>query len=162
MSVLSTPCRLLISRSNRSAFSLVEVVIALGLATFALMGIIALLPMGFRIAGDSYDESRAVNAMTRIIADRRATPLSEASTYYTLPKMGSSDPEVVDSFGLKEDGTRVAINSADEVYRVSFRTFAPVSGRKDPWRMWLRINWPAKGTNSSSAVETVATFSNHP
>lgn len=41
--------------TNRSGFSLVEVVIALGVMSFALLPLVALLPVGLRTAQDSMD-----------------------------------------------------------------------------------------------------------
>ena len=58
------------TRGSRVAFSLVEVVLAMGIIAFALIIMVGLLPVGLKSNSDSMVESQAVNLMQALIADR--------------------------------------------------------------------------------------------
>jgi uncharacterized protein (TIGR02598 family) len=62
------------------AFSLVEVMIAIGVVAFALLSLLALLPLGLRIEKESAEESAAVNLLAAIRADLRNSAESGPST----------------------------------------------------------------------------------
>lgn len=55
--------------SRGAAFSLTEVVIALGVATIAFTSIIALFPLGLHMSKESYEETQAALLAQAIIAD---------------------------------------------------------------------------------------------
>ena len=55
-----------------SGFSLVEVVLALGVAAFALTAIIGMLPMGLKIQQTSIQQTIANNITSEVIGDLRA------------------------------------------------------------------------------------------
>ncbi|MEJ0000613.1 MAG: hypothetical protein WDO13_16500 [Verrucomicrobiota bacterium] len=64
----------------RTGFSLVEVVLALAIAVFALLTIAALLPIGVKSNQISSDEFRAALLLTAVEADLRNTyPTANAS-----------------------------------------------------------------------------------
>jgi uncharacterized protein (TIGR02598 family) len=87
--------------SRQSAFSLIEVVIALGIAAFALIAILASLPIGLMLNRDSSDELHASNLLTMLAADLRNTD----------PRLNNGKSLV---FGLQIpyqiSGTQVAFN----------------------------------------------------
>jgi hypothetical protein len=56
----------------RVAFSLVEVVIALGIVTFGIVSIFALLPVGLQLVRESTDESVALGILTMVGSDVQA------------------------------------------------------------------------------------------
>ena len=68
-----------------SAFSLVEVTLALGISAFCLVALFGLLPIGVQTNRDATSRTRASNIMTGVIADLRATPRCIAtSTQYQI------------------------------------------------------------------------------
>lgn len=68
---MKTPQRLSL---RRRGFSLVEVVLALGLVSFCLLAVTGLLPTGLRSVQNANEESAATNALNRIgLAIRNAT-----------------------------------------------------------------------------------------
>jgi uncharacterized protein (TIGR02598 family) len=68
-----------------SAFSLVEVTLALGIAAFCLIAVFGLIPVGMQTNRDATSRTRATNMMTGVIADLRATPTCIAtSTQYQI------------------------------------------------------------------------------
>ncbi|MFA7344203.1 MAG: hypothetical protein WC003_07875 [Terrimicrobiaceae bacterium] len=60
-------------RDARSAFSLVEIVLAIGIIGFALVTIMALLPVGAGSNQDSAEATRAAGILTLLEADLRNT-----------------------------------------------------------------------------------------
>lgn len=58
--------------ADRSAFSLVEIVIALGVVSFAIMGIVGLFPVAMRSAQESQNETRAAVIAQQIFSDLKS------------------------------------------------------------------------------------------
>lgn len=140
--------------ANTKGFSLVEVVLALGVAAFALLAIISLLPAGLKSARESIDESRAITLLGKVIADRQTSPSSNASIQYQLPPLGLTETNVI---FVTENGEKVA--TPDQArYRVSYAALPVNSDRKDPYLVGVQIAWPAPATTPSGYVETLASF----
>ena len=64
---------------SRRAFTLTEVVIALGVTTFCLITLLALLPVGVNTAVKSRGETRAGYLAEQIVGDLRSTPFNNAT-----------------------------------------------------------------------------------
>ncbi len=141
------------------AFSLVEVVLALGIATFAILAIIALLPVGIKSTKDSLDETGALNVLSEVIADRRATPFSQSSTLYQLPALTNTllSP-VTNYFGINDNNRSTGTTLTQARYRVDCVVIPPISGRLDPYQAYLKVTWPAGNTTNGGYLETVVTF----
>jgi uncharacterized protein (TIGR02598 family) len=139
------------------AFSLVEVVVALGIATFGILVIAALLPVGIKSTKDSVEETKAINVMSEVIADRRATPYNQLSSVYQLPALTNMMAPVTNSFGVTSDDVLTAqFNQAR--YRVAYVVTPPASGSFNPYEVWLMVSWPAPTTNASGSVEGIVSF----
>lgn len=140
---------------RRPGFSLVEVVLALGIASFALVTIVALLPVGLKMASESENESRAVNILSAVAADRMATPFGLPSREFGFPSLTNT---VTEGFLLvEEDGTATADEDAAR-YRVGYQVIPPASLSLEPYRVWLRISSPAQNTNPATFFETIVSF----
>lgn len=59
---------------KKTAFSLVEIVLALGIISFALVGIMGLFPVAMKSAQESQRETRAAQIAMQIFNDLRGTP----------------------------------------------------------------------------------------
>jgi hypothetical protein len=70
-----------------SAFSLTEVVIAMGVAAVAFTSIIALFPLGLNMSKESYEETQAALLAQTILSDLR-DKVSGASTDFRLIQIG--------------------------------------------------------------------------
>ncbi len=140
------------------AFSLVEVILALGIATFGILVIVALLPVGIQSTKDSLEETGAVNVLSEVIADRQATPFSQPSQIYQLPALTNTLVEPAsNSFGIVGSSQfSTQLNQAQ--YRVDYIVISPESGRLDPYEAWVKVSWPAPSANPAGFVEGVATF----
>lgn len=143
-------------RYLEGAFSLVEVIVAISIATFALFALISLLPIGMKANRDSLEESQAANVFQAMIADRRASPATAASVLYGLPALNSLSNVQQASFWIKEDGTKAASEN-DARYRIDYK-LTPSSGFGQPVYLHLRAIWPAGSTNQSGGLETLASF----
>lgn len=143
--------------NHLSGFSLVEVVLAIGIVAFALIAIVALVPMSLRLAGESEDETRAANLLGAIIAERQSTPISKFTERFKLEALtNAAGSSLTNSFGITDDGEYSGSDMGKARYRVSYTIKYPPNGRADPCILWLRVSWPAQNTNSPGFLETVA------
>lgn len=69
---------------EQSAFSLTEVVIAMGVAAVAFTSIIALFPLGLNMSKDSYDETQSALIAQTILADLRDQQVGSKNKRYTV------------------------------------------------------------------------------
>lgn len=76
---------------RKNGFTLVEVVLAIGVATFCLIAILGLLPAGIQVARDSRDSLTASQLLHQALADIRAVQAGNANTpQFGLSLAGSS------------------------------------------------------------------------
>jgi Tfp pilus assembly protein PilV len=64
-----------------SGFSLVEVVMALGIASFALLAVVGLLPVGMKSAQDAREQAAAANVINSIANALRSAERMNAGNY---------------------------------------------------------------------------------
>jgi type II secretory pathway pseudopilin PulG len=146
------------NRCCRHAFSLIEVVLALSVGTFAILVIIGLLPSGIRSTRDSLEETAANDILSEVIADRQASPINQSSATYKLPALTSvSQIPVTNYFGITEEN-QMSNQLSQSRYRVDYVLIPPLSGHFGPYQAWFRISWPAPSASPSGFVETVMTF----
>ncbi|MDR0534543.1 MAG: prepilin-type N-terminal cleavage/methylation domain-containing protein [Verrucomicrobiales bacterium] len=153
-------------------FSLVEVVLAIGIMAFGLIVIIGLLPIGIKSNRDSTEESQAVNIMQAVIADRQGTDYTLNSAVYQIPMISGSSANFPTSgtFGITDSGSTTALSTSGTTiarYAVVYTLYsgsqaaAVIPNNQSPVSavMNIRVSWPAtQQTNQSSAVETTAVF----
>src|SRR6266436_9218235 len=60
-------------KRSTSAFSLIEVTLALGIAAFCLIAVFGLMPIGVQTNRNATSQTRASNIMAAVLADLRAT-----------------------------------------------------------------------------------------
>lgn len=68
-------------------FSLVEVMIALGVVVFALVALCGLLSSGLKVARQAKTELFAAQVASSLLAERRAAPLAVMSATHALPPL---------------------------------------------------------------------------
>lgn len=147
-------------------FSLVEVVVALGIITFCVVAILSLFSLGLRNARDSESEIRAGNLALSLIGRMRAAPRADLTSQGFLfgPLTNGGGPLFSVSptapWYLKGDGTRASdANSA-----MNSNGYAlTADGAFDPTNKIATISftmwWPAAAalTNASGKYR-VSTF----
>jgi len=82
---------------HQRAFSLTEVVLALGIASFCLLILLGMLPVGLNSNKSSREETAALNVVSRISADLQSLPKGKTSggdnwsiDGLTIPEAGES------------------------------------------------------------------------
>ncbi len=135
------------SRESSAAFSLIEVVIALGIVTFCLVSIVGLLPVGLKVVKNSHEESAAANALNQMAAAiRDATNSTNApGTYGAVGAFGSMTWSLGGavanySKSLAMSGQPAPPSDARLVARVEL---VPPADAMSPGRAMISIAWPA-------------------
>lgn len=67
------------SKGGDRGFSLVEIVLALGIVSFCLLALYGLLPMGYKNAQDSRRETRAAFIAEQVVSDLRTSTFNNAA-----------------------------------------------------------------------------------
>lgn len=171
-------------RLRLGAFSMIEIVLALGIVVFALLTLIALLPAGIKSNQISTEETQAASLLTMLESDLRNTHPSAnggksqrfgLTLPYALDAAGRTsvntalNAKTLSTTAVLESGSAVAIGSADARYQASVVYLQiPASGAPGPVHARLVVNWPPIRTTqppalTSSSVsgflETYVTFS---
>ena len=151
--------------ARAKAFSLVEMALALGIATFALVSLLALLPVGIKTNQVSTEETRAVFLLSALEADLRNThpqatgngtsqlfglvlpykmdALGARTAANTAVPMGLVSPAC--SVGLNDDEKPVPYSGSPRPrYQATvLYTKVPAAGSSAPIQARLIVNWPA-------------------
>ncbi len=151
------------SRPGGHGFSLVEVVIALGVLAVALVALIGLLPRGMLTNQETREETEAIGLVRHLVAERRAVPFTDDISN-GLPALDSIPP-----ISSRVEANSTNLTWGDRRYRVEYSLHRPpvisnvVTGadevsRTSPYLVFLRVSWPADTANSKGSVESLASF----
>jgi uncharacterized protein (TIGR02598 family) len=143
--------------SNR-AFTLVEVSLALGVASFCLLSIVGLLPVGLTSNQASIEQTMAVNISSAIVSDlRTAQPMgANSSPRFGLPIPPAGAAASTHTVYLASDGTATAVDnppatsgSSVSRYRATVLFYPPQNnaqqsaGQRTATGVRVLITWPA-------------------
>jgi len=122
-----------------SAFSLIEVTIALSIAAFSLVSILGLIPVGLNSSASAKRQTEAVSILSSITADLRSTPLhSGTSSRYGIP-IGTDTTLYFSGMGVCSG--QLDVNSQ---YCVVLTTpYKPSSSERRATWARVRVSWPA-------------------
>lgn len=175
-----TGCHFAMKR--KTAFSLVEVALALGIAAFAILSIAALVPEGLKTNQISVEETRATNLLTLLESDllHSSTVAGKSQVFgLTAPYVPSGNLSMPLKFnapsvntlyttGLKDDETVAAASQGLPFQASVIYTNVPGVGSTGPIEARLIVNWPCRsGSNAddltdlgkvSGFVESTITF----
>lgn len=164
-----SPCRAHpFVRRGPCAFSLIEVVLAIGIVSFAFLTLLALVPIGLNSEKTTVNETSAVNLMNSVVTDLAATPLvnsgspttntSSVRFGFTLPVTVTSPTSITAYITENQQPT----NAASAQYRVVMHYYPANmgSGTYAPPAVLIQISWPAEAasTNAQGVYESYATF----
>ena len=140
------------STSVATAFSLVEVTIALGIAAFCLIAVFGLLPVGVQTNRNATSQTTATNILAAVVADLRATPLSNPTSAQFGITFGTNPPALYFD-GSGQFTTALVANSR---YQLNV-TWSGTSGLR---YADLKVTWPAAAAiaNASGSAEMFAAF----
>jgi uncharacterized protein (TIGR02598 family) len=135
-----------------SAFSLIELTLALGIAALCLLAVMGLIPIAVQTNRSATSQTAANGIMTSVIADMRATT-SATSPQYGIT-FGTAKTLYFDSVG--QFTTSLGVNSRYRA-RVTFPTSPTGLSYAD-----IRVTWPAPvdptTTTPAGSVEMFAGF----
>jgi len=159
----------------REAFSLVEVTIALGLVTFGLVVLFALLPTGLNLVKQSEDEGVAVNILTMVAADFQSVAKAATETpRFEIPfrngrssgLFGSGTPLFFSESGmwLPEVQASTVQQAAESgaFFMASYSIRARDTQNSTPPTAMLMVSWPALAANPSGNVECLVVLAENP
>ena len=136
-----------------SAFSLVELTLAIGIAAFCLIAVFGLMPVGVQTNRNATSQTAAANVMAAVIADLRATPKTSTTSSQFAIIFGTDKTLYFDSVG--QASTSLGTNSRYQL-KIAWTSTTPTGARYAD----LKVTWPAAATpaNASGSVETFAAF----
>jgi len=142
---------------QKTAFSLVEVTLALGIAAFALVAIFGLLPIGLKSNQTSLEQTAAAAIASGIVADLQATPVSippanTNSPRYQIklnaPSGNEPAPDRTTIF-LSKDGSPLGSIDANADaglsprFRATVYVTPPAASQRFASAVRILITWPA-------------------
>jgi len=144
--------------AKANSFTLVEVVLAMGIFTFALVTVLALLSVALSRNKESSDQIQAANIASLLVATRRAAPTNNGSYFsaFALPHLDQSMVTNTTVVGL--DGT--TSTSTGTTYNLYY--IAGTNGATGPnmASVYLLLWWPLSGkmpTNNPSTYYELST-----
>jgi hypothetical protein len=155
--------------SAATAFSLVELALALGIAASCLIAVFGLMPVGVLTNRNATSQTAATNIVAAVVADLRATPktnttssqfcipfaTSGTSTLY-LDRAGQCSTDLAGSTSPCGSSWSPPLNTR---YQLNITWSGSVAVPSVPYAD-VKVTWPAAATlaNASGIVETFAAF----
>ena len=126
-------------RRDSQGFSLVEVVLALGIAAFALITLIGMLPMGIASHRDADRETMAVSLLNTIVTDLKDSATNEPTLLFGLSPHPLTSSGVTTLY-FAENEKNVA-GASNALCKVEIR---PGAASQNLLRCNVRVTWPAQ------------------
>ena len=162
-----------LSSRESPGFSLVEVVIAIGIVSFAILGIVGLLPAGLKTVKNANENAGAANVLNAVAESIRAASTTDAQTFtwsfagvsHPYQIAGGSNNVYLDNLTLEG----VATNALNKRLRAYVSLNAPTS-LTSPGYGTISVAWSAqaaklawdstlqKWTNADGSVTTAIQF----
>ncbi len=152
---------MILRTDGHRGFSLVEIVLALGIAAFCLVSISGLLLFGFQSSTSTFERTAAAGVGAAVIAELQATPAaaSASAPKFNIPIQPSGGATVTPTtFNVDQSGTPGALGVAPtftSLYRVAFLLTPPAAGQRSATSVRIVVSWPA------SSDPTVSTWPKH-
>lgn len=134
------------TKAANSAFSLVEVTIALGLMAFALVALFGLVPVGLTANQNSVEMNTMSNIAQNIVADLRSTADGATkSPRFEFSTTGGSSPQIVflNSSGEKTGAVGSGPNSNTSRYRAAVAITSTDSSKLAAKQVRIVVSRPA-------------------
>lgn len=150
-----------------SAFSLVEVTIALGIVAFGLVAILGVLPIAFNTSRTSINQTRATGIMETVFTGMRAQPFTSATIGAGLlyPDANPTPPPPAFTVNLT---SRSSTDAETLILFAVLNETEPTGDSPDPRRMRFVANSGDMNTvmqqagGAASGYELVFRFNNQP
>src|SRR5438128_1073952 len=157
-------------RRTWSAFSLIELTLALGIAAFCLIAVFGLMPIAVQTNRNATSQTAANGIIASVVADLRATPSGvtpSAQFAINLPTNAASPADPPPCSGTQTlyfngEGQAATAMGADSRYRLIVTFVRNPTGATAPTYAKLKVSWPAAvdpcATTPSGSVEMFAAF----
>jgi uncharacterized protein (TIGR02598 family) len=150
--------------TDPSAFSLVEVTLALGVAAFSLLVILGMLPVSLKTNQSSSQQTTANGIISQVAADLRAAarlPPGQVSKQFSLhPHNGGPWDPTPDYLYFDYDGRPTGTNQSTAPSGVLYRV--TVTYRLPPTDTTsladIRVSWPAAQSDQTKVAGSVEMF----
>jgi len=132
-------------------FTLVEIVLAVGIITFAFVGIIGLLSVGLAAGRNAIGLVEATHASTLILAELQSPPATNA----LLPPLrnGTATTHVSELY-IAANGT-LTTQPNGAAYRVSYRIAQTPLDSHTAASVSLRLSWPPAAGDRGDSLDIV-------
>ena len=153
-----------------SAFSLIELTVAIGIAAFCLITVFALIPVAVQTNRNATSQTAANNITASVIADLRGTPSGvtpSAQFAINLPANAASPADPPPCSGTQTlyfngEGQVTTVIGADSRYRLIVTFVRNPTGATAPTYARMKVSWPAAvdpcTITPSGSIETFAAF----
>ncbi len=139
--------------ASLAAFTLVELALALGLASFCLVSVFGLLSVGFTTSQAASAQTSAQGLVSTIVSELRATAAQASTSQHlglSIPPNPVTAPQVA---SLYFTGSGVLSSAADPQARyLATVTFLPNgAGEKAATLAQIKVSWPAAAKVENAA-----------
>ena len=142
------------------SFSLIEVVLALGIVSFALLSVVGLLGVGLRTNKESSDQIQASNIASFLISTLRAIPTNPPPDF-ALTNLNQET--ITNTVQVGSDGTTTNVSDANGSYNLYYVLGTnSVTGPKLAnvyLMLWRPLHAPKPTNNPSSCYELTTQIS---
>lgn len=155
---------------SSAAFSLVEVVLALGVTTFCIIVLFGLLSVGLRSNQTTIEQVAASSVLSAAVSDLYATPATlppgaatnSVQFNISIPATPVTSATPVTTLYFIANSLTTNASSAQAAYRLTITPIIPTApGTTSPAKVAnffdLKVTWPASAS-VTSAVGSVETF----
>jgi uncharacterized protein (TIGR02598 family) len=138
------------------AFSLVEVVLALGICAFVLVALLGLFSTGLRASRESEEQVQAANLASQILATRRSSATNDIHLpHFAIPASALTNT-YADIYGA--NGGQIGLDgrtNSTAAYRIVCRAGTNAVAGARVAQVYLALSWPpgAPLTNAAGRYE---------
>jgi type II secretory pathway pseudopilin PulG len=139
--------------ADRSGFSIIEAVLALGVVAVSLIAILGLMPVSIKTNQNSQEQTTASAIATDILSDLYATSTTKStSAHYSIPiplpgALATPAPMYLNASGqwnqTPPQPTPPTVFQSDSRYGVQIRFVGPTSGTRASTTGTIFVWWPA-------------------
>jgi type II secretory pathway pseudopilin PulG len=144
-------------RRSTRAFSLVEVVVALGIAVFVLVVLLGLFGVGLKINGESKDQIEAGNLASLIISDRLAAPTNQLNMTNLAIPVAALTNGFTNAFPGNQLTSYVGpdgmlTNQANAAYIMTCKAGTNTFTGPNVAQVYLMLSWPAQASPANATA----------
>jgi uncharacterized protein (TIGR02598 family) len=140
-----------VKKQFTSAFSLIELTFTIGIASFCLIAVFGLMPVGLRTNHNATSQTAATNIIAAVISDLRATPKANNTSSQFAITFGTPATLYFDG-----SGQFITTPGANSRYQLNVTWYGTTGLRYAD----LKVTWPAAATtaNASGSTEMFTAF----